>query len=197
VGAWSRDASEQTLIQYVGTIVATFAGVGLAAYLSVRQFYSQARETDNLRSEQLAQSLAGELFTVLDILAGPPNLHVGAAVPSTSGPVPVVLAQLEPTATEEAIRVGLLGAQSSANLYQISSLMREYSKNSDAIAAMVRVPIWNARVADQSFKLALELTRGRMNLTIWCVTVIYGLAAQGIEMPADPRYRSDPSIRLR
>jgi hypothetical protein len=194
VGDISSNVSTETLVQYIGTIAATFAGVVLAAYFGVRQFYSQARENDRARSQQLAESLAGELFAVLDILAGPPNLHV---LDPTGGPnqTPVIFAQLEPTATEEAIRVGLLGSQSSSNLYQLSNLMRDYSKNSEALTALARGPIWSPWVWQQSHALAAELMRERKNLVIWCVTVLYGLAAQGVEMPRDPRYRTDPSIR--
>ncbi|CAA9305143.1 MAG: hypothetical protein AVDCRST_MAG93-4870 [uncultured Chloroflexia bacterium] len=60
---------------------------------------------------------------------------------------------------------------------------------------MVHGALWTPRAAQQSYRLAMELKRGRINLIVWCMTTIYGLAAQGIQMPADPRYRSDPSIR--
>jgi purine-cytosine permease-like protein len=124
VGGWSWNVSAETFAQYIGTIVATFAGVGLAAYLSVRQFYSQAEQVEATRRQQLATSLAAELYALLDILAGPPHFVVGDPTGGTNN-IPAVFAQLEPTATEEAIRLGLLEPQSTSNLYQISSLMRE------------------------------------------------------------------------
>jgi purine-cytosine permease-like protein len=115
VGGWIHDTSTESFVEYAGTLVATFAGVVIATYFSVWQFYSQARANDEERSEQLAQSQAGELFTVLDIFGGIP-IHYLPNSAGGSTPIPVILAQLESTATEEAMRVGLLGTQSSANL---------------------------------------------------------------------------------
>jgi purine-cytosine permease-like protein len=62
VGDWSYKTATDinSFVQYIGTIVATFSGVGLATYLSVRQFYSQARERDDARRQQLAQALGAD-----------------------------------------------------------------------------------------------------------------------------------------
>lgn len=130
VGNWVREVSTEAFAAYVGTLVATFVGVGLAAYLNVRAFYAQAQRNNEERTDLLAQSLAGELFTVLDIVGAAPNLVVVDPT-GRNNHVPVVFAQLEPAATEEAIRVGLFGAESTANLGQISNLMRDYTKACD------------------------------------------------------------------
>jgi hypothetical protein len=81
-------------------------------------------------------------------------------------PIPVILAQLEPIATEEAIRVGLLGAQSSANLSQLSNMMRDYSQVSDSLYPLLCGPMWDPRFLQHAIKLATELARVRMTLII-------------------------------
>lgn len=165
VGGWIRDTSTESCVEYVGTLVATFAGVVIVTYFSVWQFYSQARANDEERSEQLAQSLAGELFTVLDTFGGIPTHYL----PNPAGgptPIPVILAQLEPIATQEAIRVGLLGAQSSANLSQLSNMMRDYSQVSDSLYPLLCGPMWDPRFLQHAIKLATELARVRTTLII-------------------------------
>ncbi len=76
VGDWIYDVSTEVFVAYIGTLVATFTGVGAAAYLNVRVFDEQERKRARERTDLLAQSLAGELFTVLDILGGMPNVRV-------------------------------------------------------------------------------------------------------------------------
>lgn len=195
VGNWVRGVSTEAFAAYIGTLVATFVGVGVAAYLNVRAFYAQGQRNNDERTDLLAQSLAGELFTVLDILGAGPNVVVSDPT-GRNNHVPVVYAQLEPTATEEAIRVGLFGAQSTANLGQLSNLMRDYSKACDNLYPLVTQmrmnPTHPAPVA-AAYPLALEITRLKMNLVIWCMTVLYGLAAQGVTMPENPQFRTEPS----
>ena len=191
VGDWARTTSTEAFVAFVGTLVATFVGVGAAAYISVWRFYAEAEEMNRERSQLLAQSLAGELFSVLDILGGSPNVFIRDPAGKTEA-IPVVFAQLEPTATEEAIRVGLLGSQSSANLTQLSNLMRDYTKASDNLYPLVSQIRLNPAVVVAAHPLASEIVRLCMNLIIWCTTVLYGLAAQGIQMPHDPLFRTDP-----
>jgi hypothetical protein len=195
-------------VQYVGTIVATLAGVGVATYLSVRQFYSQAEKKDDERRRQLAQSLAAELLKMLDVFAGGPNLHMAdpkATAPHlfpdelgpARSPVSVHLVQLEPTATEEAIRVGLLDPQSTSNLSQLASLMRDYSMLSNNFYPLQYGPIWNPSYQERAYKLSVELARTRINLIIFGSTIITGLASQEIELPPQPQFRSDPNINVK
>lgn len=193
IGNWAYSFSTVEFVSFITTIVATFSGVGLAAYLNVRQFYYEGRKRDEAQSQQLGQSLAGELYTVLDILRGPPNVTI-LDPNSGSNHISVVFTQLTPVASDEGIRVGLFGAQSAANLSQVSNLMREYTKASNDLYSLVsewrRSPrdleLWNT-----AYQRARELNRLKTNLIIWCDAVLPGLASQGIEMPEDPQYRSN------
>lgn len=190
VADWIYSNSAEAFAAFVGTLLATFVGVGAAAYINVQRFYAESEANDRARSRLLAQSLAGELFTVLDILGGKPNVTV--LDPTGEGNhIPVVFAQLQPTATEEVIRAGLFGAQSSASLTQLSNLMRDYTRASDNLYPLVNQMRMDPRFAIAAHPLASEITRLKMNIIIWCTTVLYGLAAQGVEMPHDPLYRTD------
>lgn len=195
VGDWIYGNSKDAFAAFIGTMFATFAGVGAAAYINVRRFYAESEENDRVRSQLLAQSLAGELSTVRDILKAQPNFIVPD--PSGTNHILVRQAQLEPTATEEAIRVGLLGTQSSANLSQISNFMRDYSRASDNLYPLVsRMRMASERTAPRisaaAYPLALEIDRLRLNLLIWCDAVLTGLAAQGVPIPEDPTFRTNP-----
>lgn len=191
VANWIRSYSLEEYAGFIGTITATFAGVVVAAFLSVRQFYFQARQQEKKQSQQLAQSLAGELFTVLDILSAGPNVHFVDPT-GADDPIPVIFAQLEPTATEEAIRVGLSGPQGSANLSQLSSLMRDYTTISASLYSLTYGTHWTPAISLRAYRSATEISRVRANIIIFCTTVLHFLAAQGIEMPPDPGFRTDP-----
>lgn len=195
VGDWIRAISTEAFVAFIGTLIATFIGVGAAAYINVWRFYSEAEETDRAKSQLLAESLAGELSTVLDILGGNPNVVIRDPTGGTNH-IPVVFAQLEPTATEEAIRIGLLGSQSTANLSQLSNLMRDYTKASDNLYPLVTA--WYQDENDltplkPAYKVANEVERLRQNLVIWCEAVLSSLKSQGIQMPHDPQFRTDPA----
>lgn len=192
VGDWIYATSAEAFAAFIGTIFATFLGVGSAAYINVRRFYIQSDESDARRSQLLAQSLAAELLTVRDILESAPHVTVHDPTGGMN-PISVRHAQLQPAATEEALRVGLLGVQSSANLAQISNFMRDYSRASDNLYPLVSQMRMYPIFSIAAHPLALEIDRLRANLLIWCEAVLDGLAAQGVQMPEDPKFRTDPN----
>lgn len=199
IGAWISDYSTEAFVAFVGTLVATLAGVGIAAYVNLRLFYREAQDRQDDQRQRLIQALAAELFTVLDILNGTP--HVRVPNPQNPNiPIPVVLAQLEPTATEEAIRfgAGVFKGTSTAALSQLSNLMREYSKASEVLYPLVRewqqvAPTTDREIWRSSYIASYEVLRLRENLTRWCNTGLVGLIVQGAHIEDIPRYRSDPS----
>jgi hypothetical protein len=54
VGSWIREVSAEAFAAYFGTLVATFAVVGAAAYLNLRAFYAQADRNNRERTGMLA-----------------------------------------------------------------------------------------------------------------------------------------------
>ncbi len=199
IGAWISDNSTEAFVAFVGTLVATLAGVGIAAYVSLRLFYREAQDRQDDRRQRIMQSLTAELFTVLDILNGPPHIRIPNPQ-NPNIPIPVVLAQLEPTATEEAIRfgAGVFTGTSTAALSQLSNLMREYSKASEILYPLVRewqqvAPTTDPEIWQRSYIASHEVLRLRENLTRWCNTGLVGLIVQGADIEDIPRYRSDPS----
>lgn len=209
---WVIATSAEAFVTFLGTLVATFAGVGVAAYLNVlaydRQERQRTRDRDlherNMKREvedRLARSLAAEAYKVLDIIrAEPANAYV--ADPSGGASIGVIYAQLIPTATEEAIKVGLLGhrdvdtqSQNLANLSQLASLMREYTKASEDLKPLVvQWQRGDTSVSVPAYNAAKEADRMRQNLETWCPPLLERLRNDGVNMPPDPWYRSDGNL---
>jgi hypothetical protein len=194
VGDWIRSVSTEAFAAFIGTLVATFVGVGTAAYIGVRRFYAEAEATEIRRSQILAESLAAEMSTALDILRGCPNVVI-ADPNGGAADIPVIFAQLTPTAVEEAIRVGLLGSQSTANLSQISNLMREYTTASDNLYPLVNA--WHRDETDltlwkTAYKAATNVDRLKQNVILWCEENLKHLENQGVQMPEDRHFCSNP-----
>ncbi len=63
LGYWSRTSpAEESLVQYVGTIAATFGGVAATSYLGVEEYYRQKEEAHRERRKQLTEDVdEGEL----------------------------------------------------------------------------------------------------------------------------------------
>jgi len=180
---------------YLIQLGATFIGVALAAALGIWLFYFQNEQSEKERKRQLGKALAGELVAVLDILHSPPN----ATIPDPSGgdaDIPVILAQIEPMATEEALRNSLLGPQSNFNLVQLANVMREYRQSSNGFtpflpylcAGQLDGPMWIP-----VYELARDTDRLRQNVIMFCETVIKGLEDAGVKMPPEPKFPSDPN----
>ncbi len=69
--------------------------------------------------------------------------------------------------------------------------MRDYTKACDNLYPLASQMRLNPAVVVAAYPLALEVRRLKINLVIWCTTVLYGLAAQGVTMPKNPLFRTD------
>ncbi len=113
---------------------------------------------------------------------GGPNIHV-------------VLTHLEPTACDEFIRSALFGISNATNITYLSRLMREYTKQSDTLSSLMWRPPspYGQEAAVRTYDLAKDLKRSQRFVVQFCETIIEGFKIQGIEMPPQEKYFSDPN----
>ena len=176
------------------TIIGTFIGALLAAVIPVAIYL----RTEGNRLERLLVALVSELHATVD------RLHT---LPSTVVPDPadnadkkqelkVVLAHIEPTACEEAIRNGILGPGNPDNIFRLTHLarlMHEYTKFVDVLLPLVVPQSDNRHDQARAYALAQQL-KGLEHFVIdFCKTVLKGLEGQGVEAPSNPKFYSDHS----
>jgi hypothetical protein len=123
VGDWTRTSyAAPSFVQYIGTIIATFAGVGLAAYLGIRQGVKQFRfetsESDRIRRDQLLTALASEVRASQRILSGEPTLIKSSYTNKVFGRV--VLVPLPHVVVEEAARSALFPSEQTDEFFNLT-----------------------------------------------------------------------------
>ena len=180
--AWRLASGE--LGNYVIQLFATFIGALLAVAIGLALFDFQSRETDERRSRQLHEALAGELQATLDILEAPPGISFAPPTGAEEGEeaVAVVVTRLEPVACEEAIRNAILGPQDVFALSHLARAMRLYN----FLAERLESVIWEPSMSNQQlryFRAAKDVRRQQDSVIAWCKVNIEGLREQGIDIP--------------
>jgi hypothetical protein len=179
--------------QWLATLLATLMGAALAAASGVWLFYYQGKQSEGTRVEYLREGLIGELYATRDRLQTEPEQRVPH--PTGNGPdVVVVLAHLEPTMCEEVMRSALFGHVNTSNLTYLARLMREYTKAADLLRSSINRPHMDDPLLKQHWYDQAKSVKNKQEFTImFCDTILEGFESQGIKLPPEEKYFSDPS----
>jgi hypothetical protein len=134
VGDWTRTSNAPaSFVQYIGTIVATFAGVGLAAFFGLRQVRFQMRQADDQRRDQLLTALAGEIRASQRILSGRPTPIVDAATHEEVGTV--VLVPLPDVVVNEAAQSALFPTEQTDEFFNLAGNIQVHNHEISSLFA--------------------------------------------------------------
>lgn len=180
-------------MEWLSTLIGTIVGASLAAGVGVGLFYYQGRVSEEKRVEELRESLIAELYATRDRLGISETQHVDD--PTGYGPnVETVHAHLEPIVTEEVIRSALFGHENTKSLTYLARLMREYTKEADLLHIRINSPqVFDFTMRQQMYEQAKNVKRLQQFVALFCTTVLEGFQYQGLELPPDEKYFSDPS----
>jgi hypothetical protein len=196
-GAFYQQAPD-TLPELTSTLIGTGLGAGLAAVVGVWLYDVQTRKSEDARVEQLRQALIAELYATTD------RLNTTSVTRITDDEeqrpeVVLVLTHLEPTVCEEAIRSALFGHENTLNLTRLARLMREYTKAADTLVFLLRNPNLHSMGSlgflnmSGTYEQAVTVKGLQTFVLDWCGTIFKGFKDQGLMMPPEDKYYSDPS----
>ncbi len=186
----------QEFAQWLATLLATLIGAALAAASGVWLFYYQAERAEEKRVQELREALIAELYATRDRLQIQAEQHVPDPTGEGRPTVRVVLAHVEPTACDEVIRSALFGHANTKSLTYLSRLMREYSKGADLLQTMINRPVMNDPDLSEHIYVRAQNVKGAQQFIVhYCDTILEGFRSQGLELPPEERYYSDPSRR--
>ena len=193
ISDWFYDYSPDAFVQWLSTLIGTIIGASLAAGFGIWLFYYQGRVSEEKRVEELRESLIAELYATRDRL-GVSEVQI-VDDPTGHGPdVAVVFAHLEPIVCEEAIRSALFGYRNTRSLTYLARLMREYTKEADLLHARLNNPqVFDPTMRQQMYDQAKNVKGLQQFVVLFCTTVLEGFQYQGLELPPDEKYFSDPS----
>lgn len=180
-------------MEWLSTLIGTIVGASLAAAFGIWLFYYQDRVSEEKRVEELRETLIAELYATRDRLGISETQSVND--PMGRGPdVGVVHAHLEPIATEEAVRSALFGHENSRTLTYLARLIHEYTKEVELLHTRLNSPqVLEPTMRQQMYDQAKNVKRLQQFVVMFCTTILDGFQSQGLELPPDNKYFSDPS----
>ena len=188
---FSDRAPDQT-VELISTLIGTGVGAGLAAAIGVELFYWQRDKNEERRKRQLRNALIAELQATKDRLNTTSRTSVPAPPGSDAPDAEVVLTHLEPIACEEAIRSALFTHGDHVNLTRLAQAMRQCTKETDLLRELlVESPF--ADLEGNNHRVARNVQGSERYVVMWCDAVLKGFDAQGIEIPPEVKFYSDPN----
>lgn len=178
---------------WLSTLLATLFGVLLAAAGSIWLFYSQREQNEDRRKQHLINALIAELQATTDRLNTPSRTLVRAPKGSGERDAKVVLTDLAPIVCEEAIRNALFTHSVTRNLTRLAQAMRQCTKEADLLRTLLTSQPMNPDDIARMYEVAKNVQGSERYVVLWCDTVLEGLEKQGIEIPPEDKYYSDPS----
>lgn len=181
------------LAELTSTLIGTLIGALLAAATGLWLYRYQSRKNEEARVEQLREALIAELYATFDRLKTTSAVRVSDPTGSGGPDVVVVLTHLEPTACEENIRSALFGHKNTVSLTRLARLMREYTKAADILSSLLWRPQVDPVSLVRAYQQAANVKGLQQFVIVWCETILKGFEVQGLELPPEDKYYSDPT----
>ena len=193
VSVWFYSYSSDAFAGWASTFLGTVIGASLAASVGLWLFRYQEDTRKAERVEELCESLIAELQATRDRLQTNPEQEVPD--PIGNGPtVKVVMAHIEPLVCEEVIRSALFGHVNTNRLTYLSRLMREYTSRGELLRTLIDRPVMSdPHLQDRIYTQAKNVKGQQQSVVHFCDTILEGFKAQGLYIPLENKYYSDPA----